>query len=115
MKLKLKFLTFLVFLILILLTACEKVDVPNEPLPPGRQGASIGKAVAALRAYPYWAAKPDKMFVFPEEIEYDDELKVKILDHDFIYRFGYYFNSEDNFWEMFELEDGMKIKDWYVG
>ena len=64
---------FSLLLILVFLTACEKIDLPEEPTPPGRQGAFIGKAVAALRPYPQWAAKPSKMFVYPEEIEYDHD------------------------------------------
>ena len=110
-----KFLLFFSLLVLLFLVSCKQIDVPREPTPPDRQGAFVGKAVAALRAYPDWAAKPNKMFVYPEEIEYDDELRVKILDYEFIYRFGYYFNTVDGIWELFELEGEPKIKDWYVG
>ena len=112
---KRKYLVFFSFLILLLfLTACEEVHLPGEPTPPGRQGAFVGQAIAGFRAYPDWAAQPDRMFVYPEELEYDSELNVKIIDYDYIYRFGYYFNTEDNLWEMFELEDGMKAEDWYL-
>ncbi len=103
----------LVFLLFVI--ACEEANLPTSPKAPGRQGPLLGRAVEGLHAFPDWAARPKNMFVYPEDIGYQEFLRAKILEYDFIYRFGYYFNTRSSIWEMFELADGKKLKDWYIG
>ncbi len=107
--------TILLIISLFLLVSCETLNLPESPKPPGRQGPFYGRAVMGLHAFPDWAAEPKNLFVYPEEVEFEDELRVKVMNYDYVYRFAYYFDKRSNLWEMFELEDGMKLKDWYVG
>jgi hypothetical protein len=107
---------FLIFLLLLFLISCKKeIDLPKTPGYPGESEGLFGKAAAMFKTYPDWAAKPDRMFVYPEQIEFDEELRVRILDYDFIYRFGYYFNTKEKKWELFELTGDKRVQDWYLG
>lgn len=108
---------FLLTLILLFLISCKTEELPQSPKMPGQNGIMAGKAAQAttFKAYPSWAAKPENMFLLPESLEFGDSIRVKIIDYDFIYRYGYYFNPHEHRWVMFELEDGKKAEDWYLG
>lgn len=99
-------------LTVLLLTACGP-DLPPQPPMPGQAiHASVGGAIAGLASrLPTWAAEPHNIVLNPEEAAFGDGIILTISDYDYIYKNGYYFDTQHRQWKQFSIE-GETIQNW---
>jgi len=100
--------------ILIFVAACTSQELPPSPPPPGG-AVGIGRAIVGMAgAMPTWAAPAKNTAVTPEEAYYGDGVVVSVSGFDYVYKNGYFFNSQIRSWEKFELQ-GEQTQDWLSG
>ncbi len=99
--------------VLLLLAACAAQDLPPTPPPPGASVSTAGRAFAGMAgAMPDWAAPPVNVQVTPSSASYGDSVIVSV-NNDFVYEFGYFYNSQVRSWEKFNLQ-GEKNQNWLL-
>jgi len=99
----------------ILLTACGP-DLPPQPSAPGQAThavqAGVGGAIAGLATQlPSWAAQPVNIQLNPQEGIFGDGLILSVSDYDYIYKNGYYFDTQHDQWKQFGIQ-GEIIDNW---